>query len=385
MTKLLVGRDDNMANLILDSLQIRNFRVFRDLSINRLERVNLIVGKNNVGKTCVLEALRLFANRGSPDVLWDILEARDEGGHNLSRNTDDIEQSLALKYLFHGRRDITEIPDPISIGSVHSQKDLLSIALGWYTRQVNEQGTGEFKLLQPKEYDTADSPVLRLTVQVDKQPISSYTITPDFRRRSPRPVSQAIKCIFIGASGLENMQISRLWDSIALLDLEGDVLAGLRIIAPDVERLSIIGDEEVRAGIGRRLERIPIVKTSSSEAPIPIKSLGEGMNRMLGLALALVNTRNGMLLVDEIESGLHYSAQTDMWRLVFQVAQRLNVQVFATTHSLDCIKSFEKAAQEDTNQEGLLIRLGHKNENIIPTLFDEEELAIVAREQIEVR
>jgi hypothetical protein len=74
-----------------------------------------------------------------------------------------------------------------------------------------------------------------------------------------------------------------------------------------------------------------------------------------------------------------------MWRLVFQVAQRLNIQVFATTHSWDCISSFQRSAQEVKSQEGLLIRLGHKKEDIIPTLFDEEELSIVTREQIEVR
>ena len=375
-----------MANLILDSLKICNFRVFRDLSIERLGRVNLIVGKNNVGKTCILEALRLFTNLGSSEVVWDILEARDESGYNLPRNADDIEKSLSLKYLFYGRRDITEIPDPIQIGPLHSQEDLLSIALGWYTTQLNEQGIREFKLLHPQEYETADNPVLRLAVQRGKQSISSYSISPDLRRRVPRPVSQAIDSIFIDAGGLDNIQVGGLWDSIAISDLEGDVLAALRIIAPDVERLSIIGDQEVRVGMGTgRLERIPIVRTSRSDTPIPIKSLGEGMNRMLGLALALVNTRNGILLVDEIESGLHYSVQTDMWRLIFQVAQSLNIQVFATTHSWDCISSFQIVAQEFKNQEGVLIRLGHKKDDIIPTLFDEEELSIVTREQIEIR
>lgn len=108
------------------------------------------------------------------------------------------------------------------------------------------------------------------------------------------------------------------------------------------------------------------------------------MQRMLGIALALVNAENGILLIDEIENGLHYSIQTDLWRLIFQVAQRLNIQVFATSHSWDCIESFQKAAQEN-EQEGILIRLEHKKGEVVATIFDEDKLAIATREQIEIR
>jgi len=109
------------------------------------------------------------------------------------------------------------------------------------------------------------------------------------------------------------------------------------------------------------------------------------MQRMLGIALALVNARNGLLLVDEIENGLHYSAQLDVWRLIFRLASLLNVQVFATTHGWDCIEAFQKAAQEDTQNEGVLIRLESKKDKIVATLFDERRLGIATREQIEVR
>jgi AAA15 family ATPase/GTPase len=89
--------------------------------------------------------------------------------------------------------------------------------------------------------------------------------------------------------------------------------------------------------------------------PLPIRSLGDGMQRLLGIALALVNAKDGLLLVDEIENGLHYSIQTDLWRLIFQLAQKLNVQVFATSHSWDCIRSFQQAAQENEQENGILL------------------------------
>lgn len=93
--------------------------------------------------------------------------------------------------------------------------------------------------------------------------------------------------------------------------------AALRILAPGVERLAFTVDP--------RRDSIPIVKISSIDEPFPIRSLGNGMMRVLSMALALVNLQDGMLLIDEFENGLYYSIQPDIWRLIFQVARRLNV------------------------------------------------------------
>src|SRR5690349_3410729 len=105
-----------MAALILNSLEIRRFRAFKHLSIEKLGRVNLIVGKNNVGKSCLLEALQLYANRAHPTFIWQILEAHDEDTRSLDY---DIEEVLSIvKYLFHGRQDITGSVEPIEIGPI---------------------------------------------------------------------------------------------------------------------------------------------------------------------------------------------------------------------------------------------------------------------------
>lgn len=130
--------------------------------------------------------------------------------------------------------------------------------------------------------------------------------------------------------------------------------------------------------------RIPFVKLESFEEPLPLRALGDGANRLFGLALALASARDGLLLVDEIENGLHYSVQPDVWRLVFEMATRLNVQVFATTHSYDCIKAFEEAARE-SEEEGVLVRLARKGDRTLVGEFDERELEIAVEGEIEVR
>jgi len=109
------------------------------------------------------------------------------------------------------------------------------------------------------------------------------------------------------------------------------------------------------------------------------------MRRILGLTLAIVNARNGVLLVDEIDTGLHYSAMSDMWKLIWETTKRLNVQVFATTHSSDCWTSLGAIANtESSSEEGITIQRIEKGK-LNSIVFTERQVAIAAERGIEVR
>jgi hypothetical protein len=304
----------------------------------------------------------------------------------------DLEDQIStIKYLFYGRRNIQDQPEPIQIGPLNSQDGLLSIAVGWYTLQVDKEGLRELQSLKPEEYDTVDNPILGLAVQMGRQAKIIHRLDRFFDRR-PKLTrlleSTGTRCIFISANGLRQEDIGQLWDIIALTNLQEEVvLPSLRLIAPNVEGIALV-DNPNPSFSRRERERIPIIKITGLDEPIPLRSHGEGMNRIFGLALAMVNARDGLLLIDEIESGLHYLVQPDLWRLIFEVAHRLNVQVFATTHSWDCIDAFKQAAQEHKQDEGLLISLRRKKgqeDKIVANVIDEKELGIVTREKIEVR
>ena len=83
-----------------------------------------------------------------------------------------------------------------------------------------------------------------------------------------------------------------------------------------------------------------MVRLDESNNPLPLRSMGDGINRILTIILAMVNCENGYLLIDEFENGLHYSVQEKLWEIIFYLAERLNIQVFATTHSNDAIEVF---------------------------------------------
>jgi predicted ATPase len=368
-----------MAALILNSLEIRGFRAFQHLSIEKLGRVNLVVGKNNVGKSCLLEALQLYATRAHPTFIWQILGAHDEDTRSLNY---DIEEVLSIvKYLFHGRQDITESVEPIEIGPINSPEEKLLVSIKFYTLRTDEEGR---RTLRPSQLTLIDDPIenlaLRFFIQLGENRSVTYPL--DLKGSTSRLLRSDLKevnSIFAAANGLDKRTVAELWDKIALTDLQKEVLEALRIIAPGLQDISVIGD------LNAKRRRFPIVKVTGIAEPLPIRSLGDGMQRLLGIALALVNARDGLLLIDEIENGLHYSTQPDLWRLIFQLARDLNVQVFATTHSWDCIEAFQEAAQEDVQEEGVLIRLEHKKGAVGATLFSEQKLAAVTRAQIEVR
>lgn len=118
---------------------------------------------------------------------------------------------------------------------------------------------------------------------------------------------------------------------------------------------------------------------------MPIKTMGDGMNRLFGLGLALACAKDGMLLVDEIENGIHWSVLPEVWRFVVKVAKRLNVQVFATTHSNDCLKAFYVGTKDDEEMDGVSVRIEKKNGDFNAETFDESRLSVIMKEGIEIR
>ncbi|PDW02351.1 AAA family ATPase [Candidatus Viridilinea mediisalina] len=354
-----------MRELLLNSLEIENFRAFRHLQIERLGRVNLIVGKNNIGKTSLLEALYLYARQASFVAIWDVLEARGEGTRPPFERASSVEaindQVTAIAQLFYGRIVLDHAPAAIRIGNILNVPATLTLDVSW--QHATEAGIGEH----------AGPRIMNgLLVRRGKGAQVAYTFdqTALWLREPP----QGWPCQYVTTTGLPPDQISSLWNATTLTDRETDVIVALQLIEPAVERVNLLTERAYPA----------VVKLTDTAEPVRLRSLGEGMNRLFTIILALVNAKNGLLLIDEIENGLHYAIQPRVWQIIFHIAQRLNVQLFATTHSWDCIEAFQIAADEHP-EEGQIIKLGRKGNDIIASHFAEQAMAIITRDHIEVR
>ncbi|MGK7955713.1 MAG: ATP/GTP-binding protein, partial [Crocosphaera sp.] len=171
--------------------------------------------------------------------------------------------------------------------------------------------------------------------------------------------------------------IEKNWDLIQLTPKEDKVIEALQIINPDIERIGFT--------VSQYTKQIRL-KIKGEDQPIPLSSMGQGMYRILGLITTAVILENGVLLVDEIETGLHYKAQTDMWRLLIKTAQELNVQIFATTHSWDCICAYQEALEDiEDKSVGKLFRLDSKYGKLRAVEYKADDVSIAVDQGIEVR
>ena len=364
------------TDLHLPNLTIRRFRGIQDVSITGLGRVTLIAGKNGVGKTTVLDAVRAYAARGQYAVLSSILSEREE----ITRIVDeDGDEELAPNWdaLFYGR--CASPDDPIVIGSLDSC-NLLSIR----ATPPNEEDLDPWGSLFPEQLLDEDARMLRVTFDEKKQAMPLFGTSSYWRRRflnSETELPPGIRCESLRPSVLNNKDIARLWDKVALTDDENRAVEALRLIFGDtVERAAVVGDES-KSRYGRRA----VVRIAGQERPVPLRSLGDGAVRLFGVALALANSQGGFLLIDEAENGIHHTIQRDFWRMVLLTAQENNVQVFATTHSWDCAAGFAQAAVDAEGVEGALVRLDSDGENIRAVEYSERQLHVAAEQGIEVR
>ena len=368
-------------SLKMESITLERFRVFRDLTIRGLGRVNLITGKNNTGKSSVLEGLRLLANDATPDVIYDILRYREENIEEAEEegHPTDPDSLFQVSGLFHGFPLLSEVPEPIAISTSGKSSPMsMTMRLDWRSAELDSDGQYRLVPLDKLDPDGIAALIVERQDTTNVYPLERFRYPYSMRRGRFGPSSETqISCIFVspyggGGTGM----LGPLWDKIALSDREKDVVEGLRIIDPQISAVSMVGSTSRKP--------IAIVRADNIARPIPLRSFGDGLNRLFGIILALVNARGGLLLVDEFENGLHHTVQLDVWRTIFRLAQKLDIQVFATSHSWDAVETFQKAAAE-VPEEGALIRLARRGEDIIPTVLSEDELAIATRDEIEVR
>ena len=342
----------------MKELTISNYKCLKNIEISDLKSVNLFTGKNNTGKSTILEAVALFAAKGDMHLVKIFLEERGELNNYSDKNSSTKANLELLSGFFYNRKIGFKEGNVISIDS-----DTDSFSM----RFEEKVSTGESNKYIFKTKAGAIERNFYLWENLFEQlPSPFFKLQDNFH--------------FINSKGEDilNPNSASLWDKITLSEKENIVVEALQIIEPDIIRLSFIGEN------GFKNTRYPIVKLKDGTLH-PLKAMGDGINRILNLILALVNSDNGYLLIDEVENGLHYSVQEKLWEVMFEISARLNVQVFATTHSSDSINSFAKVLENNKDYEGSLYRLARRGEEIKAYTFSTEEIMEASFQQINLR
>ena len=345
------------------SFQVENFRGFKDLRLDDLARVNLIAGKNNTGKSALLEAI--FTNTGEYDA-FRLLRATEV---NLGES-----DGSEWEPLFHNLD--TNSPIRMCGGVVVAP-------------------------LSPEEMECLDITVVDIDALPDNSRLVRFTDEEDpdvstkflkFQSGGENPIYLAwnfrlyrnvrkptlrFPAIFIPSSEMvPRSQDTRRFSKLLVERRSDNLLPVLRELEPRITGLALIGEPASIYGDLKGLEQ-----------PMPISSMGEGIRRLTSLLLAISMTPDGIVFIDEIENGLHYSVQTSVWEAIAEAARAYNVQIFTTTHSYEMIRAAHEAFHIGRAGNFHFYRLSRDRENneVRAVSYDEETLGAALEAGFEVR
>jgi len=364
-----------------ETLAVNAFRGLRDLKLEGLGRVNLLVGSSNSGKTSVLEAISLLSNPADP-LVWLHTANRREPSPLAAMTSSKVDR---IRYLFpveqgaeqpvvgRIRLDVTGLSavssvdaslselrgmrvqttlldsDDTSANEVVAEVERTGLEIAVHARTSQGLLFADPHVFQIWEGES----VYRTSQTMPRLPVR--TVTPyDHWLRQPatKGFSEAV------LSGNER----RTLDLIKRIEPS---IVDVRVLATQREPMLYLKD--ARAGF------------------LPVSSFGDGIRRILALALALPRAANGVLLIDEIETGLHVSLVENVYAWIVAACHELNVQLFATTHSLEALDALINA---DTDEEEgtVCFQLGHTPDQPLIQRFGEKQLRkLRAEEDLDLR
>ena len=417
---------------MIESFTIENYRSFQQFKLSQLGRVNLLVGENNSGKTSILEAINLFFSYPNFienlaiifDTRGDFAWKEVENASEIYSSSKNIQKQYKILNLFNNLNNLKYIHLTANLKNKISNmyicfksrsiynlnqnrtfvKDLLLAKMN--KKQTNEQyretlkrGMSSFDsnkddfrnkiikfLWNFQEEEKMGG--INIDIDIDEDCYFSKTqiIEEDKYNGGTQSYEELVttKIYFIYPSQQNIKTLIDNFDAISLTPSEDIVIDALKIIDPRIKRIATSKSIQAEKSNFK-------VLLENEQKPISLSTMGDGIWQLLTIILAMVNNQNGIVLIDEIDTGLHFTTLLKMWELIIETSKKLNVQVFATTHNSDCWTALgefiEEKKREDSSyleeNEVTLHRIEAGNDESI--LFDTEDIVIATNNDIEVR
>ena len=371
---------------MITQLDIHNFRGLEDVRLPRLSRINLISGRNGVGKTSVLEAVYLISAPQAHDPITAINDVRGVSPPSIDDFYTDVfsdfdnkrtinisakygqENKLGVLRIFMRDRIDRSIPRGNSTGrsgSILGGVDLTS-----------SQFEVVFDRTQPDGSEMETTAWLSSRLQAGR-PIGE----PEDRIEVHAPPTDHIRVnpvYYLAPAGLRSQAIwASLFGQLQRDGSDGDIIDLLRTIEPRIQGIVPITS---RSGV------VVHAKVNGMRQAMPLTLIGEGLNRVFQLAVLARSAQGGVLLIDEIENGLHFRSLPQMFSNLYELATLFDVQVFAVTHSDECVESARTAIGTTELRELSYYRLDRTKNGVIKAFhFDIDKLDRAHASHMEVR
>lgn len=349
---------------MLERLRIRNFRGLNDVTVDKLSRINVVTGRNNAGKTTLIEAILLLVGAANARMAFNPHAIRGFGKGVPPRWVADT----YWKPLF-SRLDTDRVPE---ISGVHSAVGDMTLTIEW--ERLSKE---EFSRDGIKEALAKGSSETRSLKFVYEDPGVGRIESEAHETTDKLDVDQSDKYVPFNVGILQPGEGNLNEDAVALGQLRMQkrgalILDALRVVEPRLEGIednSSSGAPMICVDVG-----LPEL--------VPLPVMGAGMTHVARIVLAAATASGGVVLVDEIENGLHHSVLPDVWRVVAKVADQFDVQVFATTHSFECLEAAHEALAPDDFR---VHRLEAKDGMNRCVTFEPGEIDTAIRHNMEIR
>lgn len=310
---------------MLQSLKLTGFRTFESYLVDSLARVNLVVGKNQSGKTSLLEAVDLLVSGDGPSTISESADRRDE-----TESVDSLtsyQRIPSIAHLFHEHK--CEPGASFEIQGSRS-KDIVVVKL----HSLDQLDDHTVVQIFDEQLPSGFLPTMGLTISRGSRerpefilPISEEGL---FLHKPHRQWRYRSHALFLSPTSMEPPFMYDAWNSLVRDGREHEIVEDMKLLKPDIDSIHLLSwSPSVTGGF--------VVGLCNARTRYRLGNLGDGCRRLFMLRLALANSTHGYVLVDEIATGLDWTVVAAMWRLVVEEARKKSVQVFATTQSYDCI------------------------------------------------
>jgi AAA15 family ATPase/GTPase len=352
---------------MIDSLHIKNFRGFRDLSLSGLRSINIVVGKNASGKTALLEAIRVGLS-GTPQALWHVNQSRmagfpipmgpsRESFENIwSSDFFNLDSSQTISFEFH---DSSEHTAKLTI-FYDTEKAITSIP---------EQPSASPSNISPLVFERVDF--------AGKESRLLATVQPQGHVQMDNGAELGMVSEFhTSYNPINGQQNAAFFSLLSINNREREIVEAMKEeFAPLIEDLMVLSPQNFPS---------LYVVVSGLKDKVPISLLSSGINKLFAILAAMVVRSGGVFLIDEIDNGFYYDRLESIWRILHKLSTKYHTQVFASTHSKECLHALSKVIKGQ-EKDFVLLRAEHDSNGSQITPIDGRFLESAIEHDFEVR
>lgn len=347
---------------MINSVTITNFKGFEFLDIPRLSNVTLIGGQNNFGKSSLLEVLFMFHDRLNPQMITrqfgrrgvETITAAPETMFAPAFNNYNLENEIILTVTRKNSREKLRIkfnpsyqPDSSMIQTITASANMLPALDLTYSEANRKDQTAHLVIMNNQ-----------IVINFDQ-------IKPE----------RQIATMFGARQSALHTEDTQNFGQLDILGQTDKIVEFVKLIEPRLKSLSVIatgGISLIHGDIG--LSR-----------KIPVAYMGDGVARLLSIILAIATSKEGIVLIDEFENGIHHSVMPKIWDAITKAAREYNCQVIGTTHSYECLEAAYNGISNELSNDFSYVRIDRIEGKTIAKCFDYELLKVALTNNLEIR